>query len=147
MLATFLGAGYSPVAPGTAGSLAALPLAWVAASNAPWGIVVSALLLPVAIASAGEVARERGDDDPGIVVIDEVLGMTIAAIGLGATWWNLLIAFLCFRLFDIVKPWPCRRLEGLPGGWGIVMDDVMAGLYALACAHLLRPFLSVFFEA
>ena len=76
--------------------------------------------------------------DPGFVVIDEVVGQWIALLGSPADWRHGLIALVLFRLFDITKPFPVRRLERLPGGWGIVFDDVAAGLYALGVASLLR---------
>jgi phosphatidylglycerophosphatase A len=84
------------------------------------------------------VARESGRKDPQFVVIDEVAGQWIALLGSRANWRHALIALLLFRLFDIAKPFPIRRLENLPGGWGIVFDDVAAGLYALGVASLLH---------
>jgi CDP-diacylglycerol--glycerol-3-phosphate 3-phosphatidyltransferase len=138
MIASAFGAGRSPIAPGTAGSLAALPLAWLSAQEPYWGAVLVAILFCVGIPAATSVARAMGKSDPGLVVIDEVIGMMIASLGVGGSafaaafglWPTLLAAFLLFRFFDILKPPPCRALERLPAGWGIVMDDVAAGLYA-----------------
>jgi CDP-diacylglycerol--glycerol-3-phosphate 3-phosphatidyltransferase len=138
LIASGMGAGRSPFAPGTAGSLAALPLAWLAAVDPYSGAVLAVILFCVGIPAATSVSRSLGKTDPGLVVIDEVIGMIIAALGakhcalaaafgLGPT---LLAAFLLFRFFDILKPPPCRALEKLPAGWGIVMDDVAAGIYA-----------------
>ena len=99
------------------------------------GIVVT-IVLGVPAATIAE--RESGRTDPGFVVIDEVIGQWIALLASPADWRHGLIALVLFRLFDITKPFPIRRLERLPGGWGIVFDDVAAGLYALVVASLLR---------
>lgn len=138
LLATFFGAGRSPVAPGTAGSFAALPLAALAAVSAPAGLALAALLAAAGIRSAGVVAARLGKSDPGCVVIDEVVGMILAASGIGLSARGLAAAFLLFRAFDIVKPSPCRQLERLPGGWGIMADDVAAGIYARAALEVIR---------
>ena len=99
------------------------------ASRSPSGLGVPAATI---------VERESGRTDPGFVVIDEVIGQWIALLGSPADWRHGLIALVLFRLFDITKPFPVRQLERLPGGWGIVFDDVAAGLYALGVASLLR---------
>jgi phosphatidylglycerophosphatase A len=134
VLGTWFGCGYSPKAPGTAGSLGALVPAILLAKYAglpSWSFaaLAAAAFAPAAWA-AGVVAREKGLDDPQIVVVDEVVGqwLTIA----GATtlnWKSWAAAFVLFRLFDIWKPWPVNRLERLHGGFGIVADDAMAGIY------------------
>ena len=135
-LATWFGCGYAPKGPGTAGSLGALLPAFLLVRYVhfqPWHFaVLAAAMLAPAIWSAGVVARESGKTDPQIVVIDEVIGEWITLAGAAALaldWKEWLAAFLLFRLFDIWKPFPIRRLESLPGGWGIVADDVMAGIY------------------
>ncbi len=132
LLATWFGCGYAPKGPGTAGSLGALLVAWPLRHQAPWFFALLALiLLAPAIWSAGSTALQTGKKDPQIVVIDEVVGQWIALAG--ATMyspWAWMAAFALFRAFDIWKPWPVRQLERLPGGTGIVMDDVMAGVYA-----------------
>jgi phosphatidylglycerophosphatase A len=145
-VATFFGAGFGKPGPGTWGSVAAV-LLWGAAAR---GLHLSAvgLLLALAIAitlalvfgipASTIVERESGRHDPGFVVIDEVAGQWIALLGSPADWRHGLIALVLFRLFDITKPFPVRRIERLPGGWGIVFDDVAAGLYALVIASLLR---------
>jgi phosphatidylglycerophosphatase A len=134
LVATWFGCGYSPKAPGTAGSLAALAIAWMlhtyvglSAIGTAW---LSVLLAGPGIWAADVYAREIGKKDPQDVVVDEVVGqwMTLA----GATvlnWKSWLLAFVLFRLFDIWKPAPVRQLERLPGGLGIVADDAMAGVY------------------
>ncbi len=140
LFASFFGAGRSPFAPGTAGSLAALPLAALAAASAPAGLALAAVIAALGVKSAGVAARKLGRTDPGFVVIDEVAGMIISAAGIGLTARGLLSAFLLFRLFDIVKPPPCRDLEKLPGGWGIMADDIAAGIYARGTLEVLRRF-------
>jgi phosphatidylglycerophosphatase A len=131
VLATFCGAGYSPVAPGTAGSLAAIIIA-VLLRLPPWqyAVLAAVLFLP-AVWAADVTARALKKKDPGLVVVDEVIGQWIALAGARTlTWETYLAAFILFRLFDIWKPPPVRQLESLPGGWGINADDVMAGVYA-----------------
>ena len=131
LLATFFGAGYSPFAPGTAGSLAAVGIA-VALHLPPWQYAaLAALLFLPAVWAAGVTARALKKKDPGLVVVDEVIGQWIALAGARTlNWETYLAAFILFRLFDIWKPPPVRQLEALPGGWGINADDVMAGAYA-----------------
>ena len=142
IVATFFGAGYGKPGPGTWGSVAAL-LLWAAFAFTLHPSTL-ALILAITIAivlgvpAATIVERESGRTDPGFVVIDEVIGQWITLIACPADWRHGLIALVLFRLFDITKPFPIRRLERLPGGWGIVFDDVGAGLYALVIASLIR---------
>ncbi|MGA3372344.1 MAG: phosphatidylglycerophosphatase A [Terracidiphilus sp.] len=145
-VATFFGAGLGKPGPGTWGSVAAV-LLWAAYArfvssepNALFIVLLAgiALTLLFGIPAATIVARESGRHDPGFVVIDEVAGQWIALLGSHADWRHALIALILFRLFDITKPFPVRRLEDLPEGWGIVLDDVGAGLYALGVASLLH---------
>ncbi|MFZ0389020.1 MAG: phosphatidylglycerophosphatase A [Calditrichia bacterium] len=141
LIATALGAGYSPVAPGTAGSLLALLIIYFCAPlNDFFLIAVLILLLFLGVYSGTAVEREKGPD-PSLVVIDEVVGMGISLLFLPADWRLFLVAFLFFRLFDIWKPPPVDQSQDLPGGWGIMMDDVLAGFYALICTHLLNRLL------
>jgi phosphatidylglycerophosphatase A len=133
-IATWFGCGYSPVGPGTAGSLAALAIAYGLVRLGqwrPWYFAVLALaLLPLGIWAAGKTAGEIRSKDPSIVVVDEVLGQWITLAGaVSLNWESWLAAFCLFRLFDIWKPPPVRQLEALPSGTGIVADDVMAGIY------------------
>ncbi|MCC7157328.1 MAG: phosphatidylglycerophosphatase A [Bryobacterales bacterium] len=133
-LATWFGFGYSPVAPGTAGAAAAAAIAWLATVYSPlppWAFaVLAAALTPVGIWAANQTARIVCRKDPGIVVIDEVLGVWITLAGASTlNWKSMLAGFLLFRLFDIWKPWPVRQLEALRGGAGIIADDLMAGVY------------------
>ncbi len=132
LLATWFGCGLVPFAPGTAGSLAAVLLAVPFTRASPlFLLLAAALLTPVAFWSAGATARALSRKDPGLIVIDEVVGQWIALAGARRlNWRSLLIGFVLFRLFDVWKPFPARRLESLPGGFGIVADDIMAGVYA-----------------
>jgi phosphatidylglycerophosphatase A len=144
-VATFFGAGFGKPGPGTWGSVAAV-LLWAAFAwsvhPTPQTLLLAliagvALTLIFGIPAATIVARESGRHDPQFVVIDEVAGQWIALLFSPFDWRHALIALILFRLFDITKPFPIRRLEALPGGWGIVLDDVAAGLYALGVASLL----------
>jgi phosphatidylglycerophosphatase A len=135
LISTWFGCGRSPFAPGTAGSAAAVAIAIVLheyAGMAPWHfLVLAAILFPPAVWAAGVTAEAYKIEDPGFVVVDEVIGQWIALAGAATlNWKSYLVAFTLFRLFDIWKPPPVRQLEALPGGLGINADDVMAGVYA-----------------
>ena len=149
-VATFFGVGFGKPGPGTWGSVAAF-LLWAAESMIGRPVSTQTLLvglliwigvtLILGIPAATIVARESGRKDPQFVVIDEVAGQWIALLFCPADWRYGLICLILFRIFDITKPFPIRRIENLPAGWGIVLDDVAAGLYALGVASLLRIFL------
>jgi phosphatidylglycerophosphatase A len=136
VIATWFYCGYFPKGPGTAGSIGALLVAYPIAAATNWNPVVfvwAALLgLAPAIWAADRMARDTGSKDPQTVVVDEVIGQWIALSGAITLnhWSYWLAAFVLFRFFDILKPPPVRSLEKLPGGTGIVMDDVGAGIYA-----------------
>ena len=147
-LAVWFGAGLSPVAPGTAGSLAALPcgvaLLW---AGGAWGWLLlglaALLLLPLGAWAAAHYDRQAGEHDAGAIVVDEVAGQWIALLPVaptavsGSVWWQIALAFGLFRLFDIVKPWPAGWIDRrIGGGWGVMADDVAAGLYAGALTWL-----------
>lgn len=145
-VATFFGAGLGKPGPGTWGSVGAVLLwatfAWLAQPT-PRNLFFSLLACIAAsiafgIPAATIAARESGRHDPQFVVIDEAAGQWIALLGSRADWRHALLALILFRLFDITKPFPARQLEGLPEGWGIVCDDVAAGLYALGVMCLLH---------
>lgn len=148
-VATFFGAGLLKPGPGTYGSVATVLLwlitAWLLHHNTQHLLIATLIALALSIAlgipAATRVARESGRKDPGFVVIDEVAGQWIALFGSRANWRHALLALVLFRLFDITKPFPVRLLERLPRGWGIVFDDVAAGLYALGVGWLLRHFI------
>ena len=133
LICTVGGVGYSPVAPGTAGSVAGL--AFYAAIRAfQISPAIEGLILVVLVfagAWSGTVAeRHFGTTDPGAGVIDEVAGMLLTLYLLPATWTVAIVGFIVFRMFDIIKPFPARRLEALHGGWGMMADDLMAAIYA-----------------
>ena len=93
-------------------------------------VLITLMMTPLAIWAAGATARQLGKEDPGLVVIDEVLGQWLTAAAIGRpTWQSYVLAFALFRIFDITKPWPIRKLESLHGGLGIVADDLLAGVY------------------
>jgi len=139
--ATFLGTGYAPIAPATAASFAVALLGWWLGRGGAWplpaqlGLLVLVTALGVPAASALE---RRYGPDPKRVVCDEVAGMLVTylgvAVGAGPAGW--LAGFFWFRVFDILKPFPVRRLERLPGGWGIMADDLLAGVYAQIALRL-----------
>ncbi|MCW5980577.1 MAG: phosphatidylglycerophosphatase A [Bryobacteraceae bacterium] len=145
LIGTWFGCGYSPVAPGTAGSLGALAIALALHILAGWGPfhfgILALCLAGPAVAASHAVAISSGKDDPSIVVVDEVIGQWIALAGVSHySWKTWLGAFVLFRLFDIWKPAPVRQLENLRGGVGIVADDVMAGIYAALALHIAGRF-------
>lgn len=146
LIATFFGAGRLHPGPGTWGSLATVILWWLLSRVVPVHLqaltatALAALVIAIGIPAATRVARASGLKDPQFVVIDEVAGQLIALIAIPVSWKSLLAGFILFRGFDIVKPPPVRQLERLPEGMGIVIDDVGAGLYALAVMQILRHF-------
>jgi phosphatidylglycerophosphatase A len=146
---TSLGVGLFPGPRGTYGSALTLAaaLAWLWLGGAAlegwsYGLFLAGLCaLAVAFSHMAEELNVFGDkSDPGQIVIDEAVGMLIALWGLSApiSWWQVALAFAAFRFFDIAKPWPVNAAQRLPGGWGVVADDVAAGLYALCLVWLAR---------
>lgn len=132
LVATVGGLGYFPMAPGTVGSAAGLlvylPIRWL-------GVPVIEALAIVAVFFIGAIAstaaeRHFGHIDPGPVVADEVLGMLVTLAFLPVSITGAIVGFVLFRVFDVIKPPPSRQLEALPGGWGIMTDDLMAAIYA-----------------
>jgi phosphatidylglycerophosphatase A len=146
LVATFFGIGYLRPGPGTWGSAATVLLWWLVAHRIvpgwqPWAAALLALTAVLAgIPAATAVARASGRKDPQFVVIDEVAGQLVTLIAAPIAWQSLLLGFILFRAFDIVKPPPVRRLERLPEGVGIVVDDVGAGLYGLAVMQVVLHF-------
>ncbi|CAM2066808.1 Phosphatidylglycerophosphatase A [Sulfidibacter corallicola] len=138
-VATVCGVGLSPIAPGTVGSAAALLLIWLFYPAYGWAqVLLLFAVTALACYSANWLAEALDTKDPSLVVVDELAGMLATFLFIPQPYdWKVLIAgFLLFRLFDIWKPWPVNRLERLPGGFGIVLDDVMAGFYATSLLHL-----------
>lgn len=131
-----LGLGLIPVAPGTFGSLLGPPLVWcvqqfVSSVWVQFTIGILLILIGVPICNIG--ARRLGKKDPGAVVYDEIAAFFVVFAVVEVSWKSAGLGFLLFRLFDITKPWPIRRLEKLPEGWGVMADDLLAGLYASIC--------------
>ncbi len=146
LVATFFGVGLLRPGPGTWGSAATVVLWWLASRGIAPGwqplaaIVLATLAVVVGIPASTQVCRATGLKDPQFVVIDEVAGQLITLIAAPVAWKSLLLGFILFRGFDIVKPPPVRQLEHLPEGFGIVIDDVGAGLYALAVMQVVLHF-------
>jgi phosphatidylglycerophosphatase A len=150
-IATALGAGYAPFAPGTAGSALSVGLWLVLYRWLPGSLHVPAhLALILALTIVGIWASTRseswfGEIDPHQTVIDEVIGQQITYLGLfssALSWKSLALGFFLFRLFDVWKPYPIRKIQDLHGGAGIVLDDVAAGIYALIVLFVVRRFLN-----
>lgn len=147
-LATCGGLGYFPVGPGSVGAalgavivvaLGRLPVAtiWVSVAVA----LVTAAIFAVGVGAATEAETYFRRKDPGHVVIDEVVGQMVTLVAFPRTGWKgLLVAYLIFRIVDVVKPFPARRLEHLPGGWGVMLDDVAAGLWSLLAFSLILEY-------
>lgn len=148
-LGTFFGTGFLRPGPGTWGSAAALVI-WLVVAH--WarptreqlavGTAIAASVAVLAgIPAAGTVSREAETDDPSYVVLDEVAGQWIALIAATTRTWEWLLAFVLFRAFDILKPPPARQFDRMNSGFGIMMDDVAAGVYAVIVLCLVRYFL------
>ncbi len=139
VLATFFGLGLAPFAPGTVASAAAAVLFKLVLHDLSWPLYGSLLVVLFFVGAAVSAvhASELNHPDPGRIVIDEVCGQLVALAFLPPGWLQAGISFALFRFFDIIKPWPIRKLEKLPAGWGIMADDVGAGLAAAAVARLL----------
>lgn len=141
VLATFFGCGYFPWGPGTVGSLAAVLIAALLHFEFHLGrptlALLAVILLAPAIWASTQTARLLAKEDPGLIVVDEVLGQWVTLLGSAAAGWKTFVAaFVLFRLFDIWKPWPVRTLERLPEGIGIVADDLGAGIYGALILYL-----------
>ncbi len=133
-MATVGGVGLVPIAPGTAASLVCvIPLGFVPSSAWPWVPTVACVAATVGCVLISRTLPQKDEGgDPGWFVLDEAAGVWLAAATLPTpTWPGLAAAFALFRVFDILKPPPVRRLERVGRGWGIVLDDLMAGVYAL----------------
>ena len=147
-IASFGYVGFFPIAPGTAGSLAALALfafiKWIGVPAIELAAIAAVFAIGIWAAHGTELALGR--KDPGIVVIDEVLGMLITLALLPLSLWGIALGFLFFRVFDVFKPYPAAQLEHLHGGLGIMSDDAVAGVYAhlalRACVWLVPSWLT-----
>lgn len=148
IIATGLGSGYSPVAPGTAGTILAVPL-YILLTFYLQISLISYLIFTLIIIIIGSITAQRagkhfGQVDAGHIVIDEIAGFLVTMTGITLSWPSLLVGFALFRIFDIWKPWPVRYFDrNVANGFGVVMDDVVAGLYALLIMQLLK-YLQIF---
>jgi len=138
LLAFGFGAGLAPRAPGTAGTLVGVLVYWPASLlPAPAYAAVAAAAFAVGIGLCGRTARKLGAEDPPGIVWDEVAGFLVAMIAVPRAWPWVIAGFVLFRLFDVWKPWPVSLADArVKGGLGIMLDDLVAALYTLACLHL-----------
>ena len=138
IIATFFGTGYAPLAPGTVASLVVLVLYKLVLSGLPWPAFagILAFLIAAGTWASSAYSAEVGQEDPRQIVIDEVAGQLLIFLAVPPTWLNLGLAFALFRFFDIVKPFPISRAERLPGGWGIMADDLAAAVAGGIVLHL-----------
>ena len=141
--ATVGGVGFIPVAPGTFGTLAAIPLFWAMAQLPLWAYVATLVaLIAVAVWVSDLTERIYDEHDLGHIVVDELVGLLTTTIAIPFTWKSAVAAFVLFRIFDIVKPWPIRWIDdNAPGGFGVVADDVAAGVAACVVMHVAGYFL------
>ncbi len=141
-MATVGGVGYAPVAPGTAGSLLTALVLWFVPFSRPALILFFLAVTLAGFWAAGRAEQVLGGKDPGPIVIDEVAGMTLTVLAVPLTPATLGAGFVLFRLFDVAKPPPARAVQRWPGGPGVMADDLVAGLYALAVLTAGRALLS-----
>ena len=139
--ATVFGVGYLPVAPGTWATVVGVAIAYYLGSNLSVYTILLLVLLVLGIMTTSIIEKRMKQKDPGILVIDEVVGVMIALWGLPLIWSVVICAFFLFRAFDMFKIYPINKLEAQSGGWGIMLDDCLAGVYtniilriALRCA-------------
>ena len=143
-LATGLGAGYSPFAPGTVGTLWGVLIAWAVNSTVTvwWQqAAISVVLIAVALPLCSIGEAHAGSKDPHCVVADEYATFPLCVIGLPVSPAIFAVAFVVHRVLDIIKPPPARQIQVLPRGWGIMLDDVISSLYALAINHAVYSFI------
>ncbi len=129
-ISTFLGIGKMPFAPGTWASIAAALLFYPLIRYPAAQSMILAVIYFLGVYASTQYAKNLGEVDPSSAVIDEVLGMGVAMLAIPTQWPFAVMALILFRVFDIWKPYPIRRIEKLPGGWGIMTDDLLAGIYA-----------------
>jgi phosphatidylglycerophosphatase A len=142
IIATSFGAGFSPIAPGTMGTLTAIPMAW-ALRRFEWPVFLAATIVITAVGTIAASAFQGawGTDDDQRIVVDEVAGYFVTLLLVPKTWAAFLLAFFLFRLFDIWKPYPVRLIDRhVGGGWGVMADDLAAGVYGALVLFLLYHF-------
>jgi len=148
LLATSFGAGYSPFAPGTIGAIIGCLLLWlfqkyqlIDTFNTPFLFITLIILVTILGIFISNQLEEEWGKDPSKIVIDETIGLWITMILIPFTWINLLLAFILFRFFDIIKPLGIRKMESLKGGLGVMADDMLAGIYANIILQVIIYFL------
>lgn len=146
-LALGFGAGLLNPAPGTWGTLVAVPIYYILLTS--FGLSLDAYLSLVLVSFVagvyicGRAATDVGEHDHGAIVWDEIVGYLITMLAISPTLINILLGFILFRIFDILKPWPIKAIDrSVDGGFGIMVDDVIAGLAACACLHMLQPLIA-----
>ena len=133
VIGVWFGCGHVPYAPGHSGTIGTIPLYLLVRPHGPIAVAATALAVTaVGIWAAGRVERRLGIKDPQIVCVDEVAGVLVTWIAAPPTWRALIVGGLLFRLFDQIKPWPARAAERLPGGLGVMLDDIVAGAWGAA---------------
>ena len=141
LLAAGFGSGLTPFAPGTIGTLVGIPICLVCLPLTwPLRFLVVVVLSALAIFISGRAEMIYQNKDDQRIVIDEIAGFQVAMLPVAITGWHLCVAFVLFRIFDIWKPFPIANLQELPGGWGVVIDDVAAGIYTGVLMMLLTYF-------
>jgi len=161
IIATWFGSGLLPIAPGTWGSLAAFPFAYIiSVYSGPYVLIIGTVaLFFIGMSASNNVVKSAQEKDPGFIVVDEVVGQWIALLplaflnhyfGPNLSYWVFApiaaVAFLAFRIYDIWKPWPISYVDkNVPGGFGIMLDDVIAGFYALIITSALSICMVLFF--
>ncbi len=128
-IATVFGVGYFPAAPGSAATVVGVAIVYCLGNNLAVFTVLLLVLLFLGVVTSGLIEKQLNRKDPAIACIDEVVGVMIALWGLPVIWPVMIIGFFLFRAFDMFKIYPINKLEALPGGWGIMLDDCMAGVY------------------
>jgi phosphatidylglycerophosphatase A len=143
LFATFFGSGYMPLAPGTAGTLAAIPLYLLLAFflSPFYYVIITAVLFIAGVLAADFVSKQMGGADPKMVVIDEVVGYLVVMFLFPPTFRTVILGFLVFRALDVLKPPPAYQFDRMEGGFGIMMDDVVSGIYANLSLRLILYFL------
>lgn len=137
MFATVAGTGYIPLAPGSWGSLIGAILFWFLAPNPTWILaLITAIIFFLGVWSSTHIENTTNTTDPGLIVIDEVAGMWFVLIFVPQTFVHYLFAFILFRIFDVLKPPPANYLQSVHKGWGVMLDDVAAGVYAVILMHI-----------
>jgi len=122
--------GYAPIASGTFGSIPAIVVAWWLRNSSLYVLLLAVILFVLGVAASDRVAKSLGREDPSEITVDEFVGMLLAFLWHPMTLLSVIVIFVLYRLFDIFKPFPARQCESLPGGLGIMADDVVAGVYA-----------------